>query len=88
MTRANDNCSLASLHVLLGVLPDHDARNASYFCIHCLELTHLSLQVVLLSGFTLIRPNIPPWYIGVAFLSNPTHDAVPHMESQVLQASC
>lgn len=22
------------------------------------------LQVVLLSGFTLIRPNIPPWYIG------------------------
>ena len=22
------------------------------------------LQVVLLSGFTLIKPNIPPWYIG------------------------
>lgn len=23
-----------------------------------------ALQVVLLCGFTLIRPNIPPWYIG------------------------
>lgn len=38
--------------------------NASAVAVGCPSHLFVFLQVVLLSGFTLIRPNIPPWYIG------------------------